>query len=205
MVISTHTLGFPRIGLTRQLKKAQEDYWSGKINQNNLLLIGSQLRQDNWSIQKRHGIDYIPVGDFAWYDHVLTTSMMLGNIPQRHQSNNTIDLDTLFCIARGRHPDISASEMTKWFNTNYHYIVPEFVKNQVFQFSWKQILDEVDEALSFGYKVKPVLLGPVTYLWLGKVKGEHFNRLDMLSEIISIYKYVLKELSNRGIDFVQID
>lgn len=205
MKILNHTLGFPRIGLNRELKKAQEKYWSGEFAIQDFLSVGYELRKKNWSKQKESGIDYIPVGDFAWYDHVLTTSMMLGNIPERHNIIGSIDLDCLFRIARGHSPDITASEMTKWFNTNYHYIVPEFYKNKVFRFSWKQILDEVDEALSLGYKVKPILLGPITYLWLGKVKGEYFDRLDLLKDIIPIYKYVLKELSKRGVDLVQID
>lgn len=206
MVILNHTLGFPRIGWNRELKRAQEKYWSGDISLENLLSIGYEIRKKNWQRQKEFGIDYIPVGDFAWYDHVLTTSMMLGNIPERHNSfNSSIDLNCLFRIARGCSPDISASEMTKWFNTNYHYIVPEFYKDKILKFSWKQILDEVDEALLLGHKVKPILLGPITYLWLGKVKEKHFDRLDMLENIIIIYKQVLQELSDRNIDFVQID
>lgn len=208
MTILNHTLGFPRIGLNRELKKAQEKYWSGQISLDTLLSEGYKVRKKNWKIQKESGIDYIPVGDFAWYDHVLTTTMMLGNIPDRHHSINTshnIDLDCLFRIARGFSPDISAAEMTKWFNTNYHYIVPEFYKNKILKFSWKQILDEVDEALLLGYKVKPIILGPITYLWLGKVKGEYFDRLDLLENIIPIYQYLLKELAKRDIHFVQID
>lgn len=206
MVIFNHTLGFPRIGLNRELKKAQEDYWSGNITCENLLSVGSKIRRENWKSQKDAGIDYIPVGDFAWYDHVLTTSMMLGNIPNRHLNfNKECDLDCLFRVARGSFPDISASEMTKWFNTNYHYIVPEFDKNRKLSFLWKQILDETDEALSLGYKVKPVILGPITYLWLGKVKGEKFDRLDLLKSILPIYKDVLNKLSQRNIDFIQID
>ncbi|WP_422667503.1 5-methyltetrahydropteroyltriglutamate--homocysteine S-methyltransferase [Buchnera aphidicola] len=206
MTILSHILGFPRIGLHRELKKAQEKYWNGKIQKKELLNIGSQLRQDNWKKQKESGIDYISVGDFAWYDHVLNTSMMLGNIPERYRSNgNHVNLDILFGLAKGISPDIAACEMTKWFNTNYHYIVPEFTEKSNFTFSWKQILEEVDEALLLGYKVKPILLGPITYLWLGKVKGKLFDRLDLLDKIIPIYQDILKELYNRGIKFVQID
>lgn len=206
MIISNHTLGFPRIGLNRELKKAQEAYWSGNIAKEDLLSTGSELRKNHWEIQKNAGIDYIPVGDFSWYDHVLNISMMLGNIPDRHLNpDKSIDLDCLFRVARGNSPNISASEMTKWFNTNYHYIVPEFDKKRALNFSWKQILDETDEALSLGYKVKPILLGPITYLWLGKVKGKYFDRLEMLEKILPIYKYVLNELSKRDIEFVQVD
>ncbi len=206
MVISNHILGFPRIGVNRELKKAQESYWSGEISQSDLLLIGKNIRQENWKQQKDAGIQYISVGDFAWYDHVLSTSMMLGNIPERHHNiNNSIDLDCLFRVARGSNPDISASEMTKWFNTNYHYIVPEFNKNRILKFSWNQLLEETDQALALGYNVKPIILGPITYLWLGKVKGKHFDRLDLLDSILPIYKHILDKLSHRNISFVQID
>ncbi|QNS01784.1 MAG: 5-methyltetrahydropteroyltriglutamate--homocysteine S-methyltransferase [Buchnera aphidicola (Pentalonia nigronervosa)] len=206
MTVLNHILGFPRIGLNRELKKAQENYWSGNLSYHDFLSIGYHVRQKNWKKQKECGLNYISVGDFAWYDHVLSTTMMLGNIPERHHNSiNNIDLDCLFRIAKGSSPDISASEMTKWFNTNYHYIVPELVENRKLEFSWTQILDEVDEALSLGYKVKPIILGPLTYLWLGKVKGQYFDRLNILKNILPIYKYVLYELSKKGIDFIQID
>ena len=209
MTIQNHTLGFPRIGLGRELKKAQESYWAGKSGQQELLATGRELRVRHWQQQKDAGVDYIPVGDFAWYDHVLTTSLMLGNVPARHQSaDGQTDLDTLFRIARGRAPTgepAAAAEMTKWFNTNYHYIVPEFTRGQTFTLAWTQLLDEVDEALALGYQVKPVLLGPVTYLWLGKVKGEVFDRLTLLQDILPVYQQVLAALAERGIDWVQID
>jgi len=209
MTILNHTLGFPRVGLHRELKKAQESYWAGKTTQQALLAVGRELRARHWQQQKAAGVDLLPVGDFAWYDHVLTTSLMLGNVPARHQnSDGSVDLDTLFRIGRGRAPSgepAAAAEMTKWFNTNYHYIVPEFTKGQLFKLAWTQLLDEVDEALALGHKVKPVLLGPVTYIWLGKVKGEPFDRLSLLSEILPIYQQVLAELKKRDIEWVQID
>jgi len=209
MTILNHTLGFPRVGLRRELKKAQESYWAGKVTQQALLATGRELRARHWQQQKEAGVDLLPVGDFAWYDHVLTTSLMLGNIPARHQnSDGSVDLDTLFRIARGRAPSgepAAAAEMTKWFNTNYHYIVPEFTQGQPFKLSWTQLLDEVDEALALGHSVKPVLLGPVTYLWLGKVKGAPFDRLSLLSGILPVYQQVLAELKRRGIEWVQID
>jgi len=209
MTILNHTLGFPRVGLRRELKKAQESYWAGKATQQALLETGRELRARHWQQQKEAGVDWLPVGDFAWYDHVLTTSLMLGNVPARHQNQEgTVDLDTLFRIARGRAPTgepAAAAEMTKWFNTNYHYIVPEFTQGQSFKLSWTQLLDEVDEALALGHKVKPVLLGPVTYLWLGKVKGEPFDRLSLLNAILPVYQQVLAELKKRGVEWVQID
>ncbi|WP_437888022.1 5-methyltetrahydropteroyltriglutamate--homocysteine S-methyltransferase [Phytobacter sp. V91] len=209
MTILNHTLGFPRVGLRRELKKAQESYWAGKTSRDELLAVGRELRARHWAQQKAAGIDLLPVGDFAWYDHVLTTSLLLGNVPARHQnSDGAIDIDTLFRIGRGRAPGgepAAAAEMTKWFNTNYHYMVPEFVKGQQFTLSWTQLLDEVDEALALGHQVKPVLLGPVTYLWLGKVKGEQFDRLSLLNDILPVYQQVLAELAKRGIEWVQID
>ncbi|WP_345829804.1 5-methyltetrahydropteroyltriglutamate--homocysteine S-methyltransferase [Erwinia sp. HDF1-3R] len=209
MTILNHTLGFPRVGLRRELKKAQESYWAGNSTQQELLAVGRELRARHWQQQQEAGVDLLPVGDFAWYDHVLTTSLLLGNVPARHQNKDgSIDLDTLFRLGRGRAPGgepAAAAEMTKWFNTNYHYIVPEFTKGQQFKLSWTQILDEVDEALALGHKVKPVLLGPVTYLWLGKVKGEQFDRLSLLKDILPVYQQVLAGLAKRGIEWVQID
>ena len=209
MTILNHTLGFPRVGLRRELKKAQESYWAGNSTQEALLAVGRELRARHWEQQKQAGVDYVPVGDFAWYDHVLTTSLLLGNVPARHQNQDgSVDLDTLFRLGRGSAPTgqpAAAAEMTKWFNTNYHYMVPEFTKGQRFTLSWTQILDEVDEALALGHKVKPVLLGPVTYLWLGKVKGEPFDRLSLLKEILPVYQQVLNELAKRDIEWVQID
>jgi 5-methyltetrahydropteroyltriglutamate--homocysteine methyltransferase len=209
MTILNHTLGFPRVGLRRELKKAQESYWAGTTSQEELLAVGRELRARHWQQQKQAGVDLVPVGDFAWYDHVLTTSLLLGNVPARHQNKDgSVDLDTLFRLGRGRAPTgepAAAAEMTKWFNTNYHYMVPEFTKGQQFKLSWRQILEEVDEALALGHKVKPVLLGPVTYLWLGKVKGEQFDRLSLLNDILPVYQQVLAELAERNIDWVQID
>ncbi|MEI7086601.1 5-methyltetrahydropteroyltriglutamate--homocysteine S-methyltransferase [Pectobacterium versatile] len=209
MAIVNHTLGFPRVGLRRELKKAQENYWAGNATQEELLTVGRELRARHWQRQKDAGVDLLPVGDFAWYDHVLTTSLLLGNVPARHQNEDgSVDLDTLFRIGRGRAPTgqpAAAAEMTKWFNTNYHYMVPEFTKGQQFKLTWTQLLDEVDEALALGHNVKPVLLGPVTYLWLGKVKGEQFDRLSLLQDILPVYQQVLAELAKRGIEWVQID
>ncbi|WP_337012892.1 5-methyltetrahydropteroyltriglutamate--homocysteine S-methyltransferase [Pantoea sp. AS142] len=209
MTILNHTLGFPRIGLRRELKKALERYWAGDSTQQALLAVGRELRARHWQQQKEAGVDLLPVGDFAWYDHVLTTSLLLGNVPVRHQNKaGTVDLDTLFRLGRGRAPSgepAAAAEMTKWFNTNYHYMVPEFTLGQTFKLTWTQLLDEVDEALALGHKIKPVLLGPVTYLWLGKVKGEPFERLSLLEGILPVYQQVLAELAKRGIEWVQID
>ncbi|HHR5882982.1 TPA: 5-methyltetrahydropteroyltriglutamate--homocysteine S-methyltransferase [Providencia alcalifaciens] len=209
MSVINHTLGFPRVGLKRELKRAQEDYWAGKIDQSALLETGYQLRVRHWEQQKNAGVDLLPVGDFAWYDQVLTTSLLLGNVPPRHQNEDgTVDLDTLFRVARGRAPTgkpAAAGEMTKWFNTNYHYIVPEFQQGQQFKLSWNQLFDEVDEALKLGHNVKPVVIGPITYLWLGKVKGPAFDRLSLLKDLLPAYQEILARLAEKGVEWVQID
>ncbi|URJ28165.1 5-methyltetrahydropteroyltriglutamate--homocysteine S-methyltransferase [Candidatus Blochmannia vicinus (nom. nud.)] len=204
-----HTLGFPRIGLHRELKYALENYWNGKIQEYELLEIGRTLRIRHWKQQKDSGIDWIPVGDFAWYDHVLTTSLMLNNIPNRHRVfQEKITLNTLFKVSRGyslNNKLIPPSEMKKWFNTNYHYIVPEFIQTQEFKLNWTQLFDEIDEALSLKYKIKPILLGPISYLWLGKVKGKQFDRLSLLPALLSVYQDILNIFSKKNIDWVQID
>ncbi|MEQ5185906.1 5-methyltetrahydropteroyltriglutamate--homocysteine S-methyltransferase [Providencia alcalifaciens] len=209
MSVINHTLGFPRVGLKRELKRAQEDYWAGKIDQSALLETGYQLRVRHWEQQKNAGVDLLPVGDFAWYDQVLTTSLLLGNVPPRHQNEDgSVDLDTLFRVARGRAPTgkpAAAGEMTKWFNTNYHYIVPEFQQGQQFKLSWNQLFDEVDEALKLGHNVKPVVIGPITYLWLGKVKGPAFDRLSLLKDLLPVYQEILTRLAEKGVEWVQID
>ena len=206
MAILNHTLGFPRVGLRRELKSAGK-LLGRQLNAGRAVGGWRELRARHWQQQRQAGVDLVPVGDFARYDHVLTTSLLLGNVPARHQNaDGSIDLDTLFRIGRGATGEpAAAAEMTKWFNTNYHYMVPEFQQGQQFKLGWTQLLDEVDEALALGHRIKPVLLGPVTYLWLGKVKGEPFDRLSLLKEILPVYQQVLAELAKRGVEWVQID
>ena len=199
-------LGYPRIGDQRQLKRALESYWSGQSSQAELLATGQQIRLNNWQEQAAAGITHVPVGDFAWYDHVLTLSATFGVIPTRHRNtDNSITIDTLFAMARGtdhsEHHDAhtcckgqsAACEMTKWFDTNYHYLVPEFEQNQGFKISYTQILDETKEALAAGFTPRPVLLGPVSYLWLGKAQGE-FNKLDLLANLLPAYQDLLTQI-----------
>lgn len=212
MTVIGHILGFPRIGLYRELKYSLEQYWNGVIDQDKLLSIGRMLRMRHWKQQINAGLDFISVGDFAWYDHVLTMSAMIDNIPSRHRLESTRTavtmIDILFNVARGYTIGdniILPSEMKKWFNTNYHYIVPEFTQNQKFKLNWMQIFDEIDEALSFNHAVKPVLIGPITYLWIGKVKGEIFDRLSLLPSLLSVYQEILDVLSKKNINWVQID
>ncbi|MGE8359546.1 5-methyltetrahydropteroyltriglutamate--homocysteine S-methyltransferase [Pseudomonas sp.] len=208
----SHSLGFPRIGRDRELKKALEAHWKGELDEAGLHAVGRQLRAAHWQLQKDAGIELLPVGDFAWYDQVLTHSLSLGVIPERfrpHSGKPT--LDTLFAMARGvSHGSCCggahAQEMTKWFDTNYHYLVPEFSADQRFQLSWEQLFDEVAEAHALGHTVKPVLIGPLTYLWLGKVKGvEGFDKLELLDRLLPVYGEILQRLAAQGVEWVQID
>ncbi|MGY8810582.1 MAG: 5-methyltetrahydropteroyltriglutamate--homocysteine S-methyltransferase [Pseudomonadales bacterium] len=203
-----HNLGFPRIGKQRELKKALEAYWAGNSDLATLQGVGRDLRKTHWQLQADAGVQLLPVGDFAWYDQVLTHSLMVGAIPPRFEENAAPSMDTLFAMARGvNHAGKStfACEMTKWFDTNYHYLVPEFTAEQTFSLQWTQLFEEVTEAQALGHAVKPVVLGPLTYLWLGKVKGESFNRLDLLERLLPVYDQLLERLADQGVEWVQID
>ncbi len=211
MAITTHILGYPRIGEKRELKFALEKYWRGEIDQAELKSVGSDLRQKNWDTQAQAGLSFVTAGDFAWYDHVLTTTLLLGHVPKRHR-NGFPDLDTLFKVGRGQSQascgcstGSAASDMTKWFNTNYHYIVPEFSKNDSFEVSWPQLFEEVNEATKADHKVKPVLLGPISYLYLGKEVEEGFDRLTLLPRLLTAYQQILAKLAKQGVEWVQID
>ena len=206
----SHSLGFPRIGRDRELKKALEAYWRGELDQAGLQAVGRQLRAAHWQLQQEAGIELLPVGDFAWYDQVLTHSLTFGVIPERFRPpSGQPTLDTLFGMARGVSNSCCggthAQEMTKWFDSNYHYLVPEFSADQQFQLSWEQLFDEVAEAHSLGHRVKPVLIGPLTYLWLGKVKGEAFDKLELLERLLPVYGEILGRLAAQGVEWVQID
>lgn len=145
----THNFGFPRIGARRELKLAQEAYWRGETTQDELEATGATLRRRQWQLQANAGLDWLPVGDFSWYDHILDLSALLGVVPARFGwQGSEVDLDTYFRMARGRAPKgvaTQACEMTKWFDTNYHYIVPEFERDQRFALSSRQLFDHVEE------------------------------------------------------------
>lgn len=205
-----HSLGFPRIGVDRELKKALEAHWKGHMSEATLRQVGQDLRAVHWQLQAEAGIELLPVGDFAWYDQVLTHSLMVGVVPDRFRPAEGLPtLETLFAMARGVTQsccgDAQAQEMTKWFDTNYHYMVPEFSIDQQFSLSWTQLFEEVEEANALGHSVKPVLIGPLTYLWLGKVKGEPFDKLDLLERLLPIYGEILERLAAQGVEWVQID
>lgn len=211
----THNLGFPRIGVQRELKRAQEAYWAGDSTQQELETVGRELRARHWEAQARSGLSLIPVGDFAWYDHVLEWSTLLGAVPARfgQPSDQPVSLDTLFRMARGRAPSgtpAAACEMTKWFDTNYHYIVPELVPQQTYRIAREALFDQVREALELGHDVKPVIPGPLTWLWLGK--GDAFaqgagdtDKLALLDNLLPVYAEVLQRLHALGVKWVQID
>lgn len=208
----THNLGYPRIGSQRELKKASELYWSGKSTLKNLLQVGKNLRQENWLLQKQAGIDLIPSNDFSFYDQVLDMSLMVNAIPGRYHdvilNQKNAELDLYFAMARGYQKDgldVTAMEMTKWFDTNYHYIVPEFHRNQEFRLFSTKIIDEFYEAKQLGIVTKPVLIGPVSYLLLGKEKEEGFHRIDLIKNLLPIYIELLRKLDKLDVQWVQFD
>jgi 5-methyltetrahydropteroyltriglutamate--homocysteine methyltransferase len=203
-------LGFPRIGLKRELKKSLESYWKGESNLDDLLKTGKELRARHWNMQKDAGISYIPANDFSFYDHILDTSCLFGCVPERYNWNGSnIDHETYFAMARGSQKngrDVIAMEMTKWFDTNYHYIVPELKKGQTFKLSSTKIFDETKEALDAGFSPVPVLIGPVSYLMLAK-KNEDFTdcRCTLISGLVKVYAEIFKKLLGMGITWIQID
>ncbi|HGG60292.1 MAG TPA: 5-methyltetrahydropteroyltriglutamate--homocysteine S-methyltransferase [Gammaproteobacteria bacterium] len=208
-MVTTHNLGFPRIGKNRELKFALENYWRGEIDRAALLETAKTLRAEHWALQQ--GLDHVPVGDFSLYDQVLDASFMLGNPPARVRNLPGDALDRYFRVARGRARDddpefcqIPAGEMTKWFDTNYHYIVPEFEAGTTFSLDASALLAQIDEARALGVPARPVLIGPVTYLWLGKSR-DGSDRLGLLDDLIAIYGELLNALSEAGVEWVQID
>ena len=208
-----HNLGFPRIGAKRELKFALESYWKGESSPEALKNLGAQLRERHWKDQK--GIDLVPVGDFSFYDQVLDMSFTLGNLPERVRGFHGDVLDNYFRVARGRsaHGDqdhsacccgVAAGEMTKWFDTNYHYIVPEFNAATAFKLDTTRLLAQLAEAKAQGVKAKPVLVGPVTYLSIGKAK-DNSDKLALLPSLLVVYTELLDTLAAQGVEWVQID
>lgn len=216
--ITTHNLGFPRIGARRELKRATEAFWNGSVSLEELTRTGAELRKANWLSQKEAGIDLIPSNDFSFYDQMLDMSCLLGNIPPRYRwDGDTVDLPLLFQIARGSSGEnndcscgarggVVASEMTKWFDTNYHYIVPEFHRATSFRVGTTKPFDEFTEALALGIRTKPVLVGPLTYLYLGKSQDEgDLDRLSLLERVLPVYAEILQRLTSLGAEWIQID
>ncbi|MFG6442569.1 5-methyltetrahydropteroyltriglutamate--homocysteine S-methyltransferase [Roseateles sp. LKC17W] len=208
----THNLGFPRIGARRELKFALEAYWQGRSSAAELNTQAALLRERHWAAQA--AVDLVPVGDFSLYDQVLDMSFTLGHLPQRFQGFDGPELDNYFRVARGRSAPqvaghgaccgVAAGEMTKWFDSNYHYIVPEFRAGQTFHLDASRLLQQLAEAQAQGRHAKPVLIGPLTYLALGKAK-DGSERLDLLSPLLAVYAELLDTLAAHGARWVQID
>ena len=219
-IIKSASLGFPRMGAKRELKTALEQFWKGNISKDDLLKTAADLRKRHWKLQKDKGIDVIPSNDFSLYDHVLDTAIMVGAIPAEYKANgeNNDILETYFAMARGREgnndcgcgnhhidSDIKALEMTKWFDTNYHYIVPEINAKQSFKLQSEKLITEFLEAKAEGIVTRPVLLGPVTFLLLAKCREDDIEPLSLLSRLLPVYQDVLAQLKSVGCPWVQMD
>ncbi|MFA5171035.1 MAG: 5-methyltetrahydropteroyltriglutamate--homocysteine S-methyltransferase [Sulfuriferula sp.] len=216
-----HTLGFPRIGKHRELKFALEKFWRGEIDAPALNTVASELRARHWQLQRDAGLDFVAVGDFAYYDQMLNHIQLLGCEPSRFNFTGAeSELDRHFTLARGVANEVPAGccstpdhdehgtwalEMTKWFDTNYHYLVPEFTTDTQFKLNSTRLFDEIREAQALGYTPKVSLIGPITFLYLGKEKTEHFDRLSLLPQLCSVYGEILNKLKQLGVEWVQID
>ncbi len=206
MVLAAN-LGYPRLGAQRELKRALEQYWSGKIMAEQLRDVGKNLRVAHWQLQRDAGIDVIPSNDFSFYDGMLDTAVMVGAIPPRYEKGEN-SCDMYFAMARGAQRgglDVPAMEMTKWFDTNYHYIVPEIEPEQTFQLHSTKAVDEFKEAQALGIHTRPVLIGPVTFLLLSKSTSEKGDPLAALPQLLPVYVELLKQLEAAGADWVQMD
>ncbi len=203
----THSLGFPRIGVRRELKQALERHWQGQLTHAQLHELGAELRRQSWLRQA--ALDWAPVGDFSFYDHVLDASFLLGNVPERARAGGGAPLDVYFRVARGRAagepgPGVAAGEMTKWFDTNYHYIVPELSRATECRLNATPLLEQLAEARQQGVRAKPVVLGPLSYLWLGKAK-DGSSKLALLPRLLPVYVELLGLLRREGAEWIQVD
>ena len=209
MALATN-LGYPRIGPDRELKRATEAYWKGGVDAAALGRTAAELRREAREAQRAAGIDLIPSNDFSLYDHVLDTVALVGAVPERYGwHGGTVDLDTYFAMARGAQRaglDVGAMEMTKWFDTNYHYIVPELDRGTSFQLSASKVFDEFGEARAEGVATRPVLLGPISFLTLSKLRGPEFDPLETsLDSLLEVYGEVVGRLAEAGAAWIQID
>ncbi len=216
-----HTLGFPRMGAQRELKFALEKHWRGEIDRMALESVGADLRARHWQAQRDAGLDFVTVGDFAFYDHVANHIQLLGCEPARFDFDREApELARYFTMARGVAAEAGqahsegcdhgtgetfALEMTKWFDTNYHYLVPEFSATTRFSLASTRLFDEVTQAQEAGHAVKAVLLGPLSFLWLGKEKEAGLDRFSLLEQLLPVYEQVLARLKQQGVEWVQID
>ncbi|WP_290784845.1 5-methyltetrahydropteroyltriglutamate--homocysteine S-methyltransferase [Halomonas sp.] len=209
----SHVVGYPRIGADRELKRAVEAYWQGGLDREGLERAGRELRARHWAEQRAAGLDLLTVGDFAFYDQVLDLSVTLGAVPARFAAEaevatGEVELDTAFRMARGRAPSgepAAACEMTKYFDTNYHYLVPELHAGQSFCLASSRLFDQVAEARALGHAVKVTLLGPLTWLWLGKARDVELDRLSLLEVLLPVYGELLVRLAEQGVEWVQLE
>ncbi|MDI4632237.1 5-methyltetrahydropteroyltriglutamate--homocysteine S-methyltransferase [Pelomonas sp. V22] len=218
-MIRTHTLGFPRMGAQRELKQALERHWRGEITAEALETTGRELRARHWALQREAGLDFVTVGDFAFYDHMANHIQLLGSEPARFGfTGEEPALQRYFTMARGEAgehshsccaghaaAEVHALEMTKWFDTNYHYLVPEFDATSDFSLHAERLFAELAEAQALQHSAKVVLVGPVSFLWLGKSKHEGFDRLSLLGQLVPVYLDLLTRLAARGVTCVQMD
>ena len=207
-MLKTASLGFPRIGANRELKKAVEAVWKGSISSSDLQKTASEIKAKNWQSQKSAGIHFIPSNDFSFYDQVLDTLALFGAVPERFKfSGGIVDLDLVFAMARGAQKDgldVTAMEMTKWFDTNYHYIVGEFKAGQKFKISSDKIFNDYLEAKKLGIETRPVIIGPLSFLLLGKtIDGS--DKLNLLDNLLAAYQDLFARLASAGVKEVQID
>lgn len=199
-----HVAGFPRVGAKRELKFAQERYWRGEIAEQDLLEIAQKLREINWKHQAAANADFVAVADFTFYDHILDLQVATGAIPARFGfDSQNLSLNQYFQLARGNQTQF-AIEMTKWFDTNYHYLVPEFTKNTEFKANPAHYVQQIREAKALGLHFKPTLVGPLTFLWLGKEKGEAFNRFELLAKLVPVYVEILNALVAEGAEWIKL-
>ena len=207
-MIKIASIGYPRIGPKRELKVALENFWKSDISEAELQTVAKDLRCKNWQTQKENGVDLISSNDFSFYDQVLDTICLLGAIPKRYKwVGKEVSLKTYFAMARGSQTselDVPALEMTKWFDTNYHYLVPELSKDQSFQLSTNKPFEEFNEAKKYGFNTKPIILGPLSFLLLAKGL-DGFKTINLLDKILPVYKEIIKKLSELGAEWIQID
>ena len=207
-MIKIASIGYPRIGPKRELKVALENFWKSDISEAELQTVAKDLRSKNWQTQKENGVDLISSNDFSFYDQVLDIICLLGAIPKRYKwDGKEVSLKTYFAMARGSQTselDVPALEMTKWFDTNYHYLVPELSKDQSFQLSTNKPFEEFKEAKKYGFNTKPIILGPLSFLLLAKGL-DGFKTINLLDKILPVYKEIIKKLSELGAEWIQID
>ena len=203
--VKAHILGFPRIGAQRELKFATEKFWRGEVTEAELVNVGQTLRRRHWAWQADAGLDFVTVGDFAWYDQILNAATLFGCLPARFGFDpKRLTLAQYFELARGNVAQ-PALEMTKYFDTNYHYMVPELSSESTFDGGVEWFFHEIDDAQTQGHSVKAVLPGPLTFLWLAKNKETGYSKLELLPKLLARYTLVLEKLAAKGVTHIQLD